>query len=43
MGLFEDDRLVEIISNRAKKYAEKNFSKQKYYKSLIKIYNNLLK
>ena len=40
---FEDDNLVDKLSDKAKKYAEKNFSKQEYYKNLNKIYNNLLK
>lgn len=40
---FEDDNLVNTYSNNAKKFAQKNFSKQKYYKKIIKVYNDLLK
>ena len=41
--LFTDNKLVEKFSIKSKELANKLYSKEKYYKSLIKIYEHLLK
>lgn len=40
--LFEDDKLVKKFGENAKEIAKVQFSKEKYYKKLIKVYQNIL-
>lgn len=41
--LFEDDKLVKKFSEQAKKIAKEQYSKENYYKQIMKIYNKVLK
>lgn len=40
--LFEDDKLVKQFSKKAKEIAKEQYSKENYYKKIIKIYNKVL-
>ena len=41
--LFEDDKLVKKFSKQAKEIAKEQYSKENYYKKIIKIYNKVIK
>lgn len=41
--LFEDDKLVKKFSEQAKKIAKEQYSKENYYKKIMKIYDRVLK
>jgi glycosyltransferase involved in cell wall biosynthesis len=40
--LFENDKLVKQFSKKAKEIAKEQYSKENYYKKIIKIYNKVL-
>lgn len=41
--LFEDDKLVKKFSKQAKEIAKEQYSKENYYKKIMKIYDKVLK